>query len=95
MLVRCLNCGTEMDLYRLEHDDNSVDGFYTCCSECGASFDVEFSPSSTFITDVVKMADFKVLTKEEFLSEHNDVTENQYEATILYINWLNADDSEP
>ena len=94
MKVKCLNCGKEMDLIRLEHDENNLEGFYTSCM-CGASFDIEFDVSKTFITDVAKMADFKALTMEEFLKSYNYVTEDEYEATRLYLNWLNADDSEP
>lgn len=94
MKVKCLNCGKEMNLIRLEHDENNLEGFYTSCT-CGASFDIEFDVSKTFITDVAKMADFKVLTMEEFLKSYSYVTEDEYEATRLYLNWLNADDSEP
>ena len=94
MKVKCLNCGKEMDLVRLEHDENNLEGFYTSCI-CGASFDIEFDVDKTFITDVAKMADFKVLSMEEFLKTYNYVTEDEYEATRLYMSWLNADDSEP
>lgn len=93
--VVCLNCGKEFDLHRLEHDENNLEGFYTSCMECGASFDIDFNPANTFITDVAKMADFKILTMEEFLNTYSYVTEDEYEATRLYLNWLNADDSEP
>ena len=41
------------------------------------------------------MVDFKVLTMEEFLRTYSYITEYEYEATRLYLNWLNADDSEP
>lgn len=37
MKVKCLNCGKKMDLIRLEHDENNLEGFYTSCT-CGASF---------------------------------------------------------
>ena len=33
MKVRCLNCGREIDLIRLEHDENNLEGFYTSCIE--------------------------------------------------------------
>lgn len=95
MKVKCLNCGIEIDLLRLEHDECNLEGFYTSCMECGASFDINFNPANTFITDVAKMADFKVLTMEEFLNSYSYITEDEYEATRLYLNWLNADDSEP
>lgn len=48
-----------------------------------------------FIEDVAKMADFKILSKEDFLTSYNYLTEDEYEATRLYFNWLMADDSEP
>lgn len=92
MKVVCLNCGEEMDLIRLEHDEN---GFYTSCIECGSSFDIDFYIADTFITDAEKMADFKILSMEEFLNSYSYITEDEYEATRLYLNWLNADDSEP
>lgn len=95
MKVICLNCGNEFDLTRLEHDELNLDGFYTGCMECGGSFDIDFDISKTFITDVAKMADFKILTMEEFLSSYSYLTEEEYEATRLYFNWLNADDLEP
>ena len=96
MKVRCLNCGREIDLIRLEHDENNLEGFYTSCIECGASFDIDFNPMvNTFISDIPKMADFKILTKEEFLESYSYITEDEYDGTLLYMNWLNADDSEP
>lgn len=93
--VECPNCGAEFDLIRLKHDEDNLDGFYTNCNECRASFDIDFNVDYTFITDVAKMADFKILTMEEFLSSYSYITEAEYEATRLYFNWLNADDSEP
>ncbi|MEE1255972.1 MAG: hypothetical protein UHN47_05615 [Lachnospiraceae bacterium] len=95
MKVTCLNCGIKMELTRLEHDESNLEGFYTSCSECGASFDITFNPKDTFILDVAKMADFKVLTMEEFLHTYSYITEDEYEATRLYLNWLKADDREP
>lgn len=97
MKVRCLNCGSEIDLWRLEHDEVNPEGFYTSCMKCGSSFDIDEDDilKKMFITDVAKMADFKVLTKEEFLRSYSYLTEDDYDATALYLNWLNADDSEP
>lgn len=95
MKVTCLNCGKEIDLIRLEHDEINLEGFYTSCMECGASFDIDFNVDKTFITDIPKMVDFKILSKEEFLNSYSYITEDEYEATRLYLNWLNADDSEP
>ena len=97
MKVKCLNCGSEIELQRLEHDDVNLEGFYTSCIECGSSFDIDEDDilKKMFITDIAKMADFKVLTKEEFLRSYSYLTEDEYDATALYLNWLNADDSEP
>ena len=83
MKIKCPNCGKEFDLYRLKHDENNLEGFYTYHSECRA------------ITDIPKMADFKILTKEEFLESYSYLTEDEYDATALYMDWLNADDEEP
>lgn len=95
MKVKCPHCGSEVDLIRLEHDDINLEGFYTSCMECGVSFDIDFDMNLVFITDIPKMADFKILTKEEFLFSYSYLTEAEYEATRLYYNWLMADDSEP
>ena len=96
MKVRWLNSRREKDLIRLEHDEINLEGFYTSCMECGSSFDINFNPvTDTFITDIPKMADFKILTEEEFLESYSYITEDEYDATLLYMNWLNADDSEP
>ena len=95
MKIKCPNCGKEFDLYRLKHDENNLEGFYTYHSECRASFDIDFDMNKTFITDIPKMADFKILTKEEFLESYSYLTEDEYDATALYMDWLNADDEEP
>lgn len=95
MKIKCANCGKEIEVWRLEHDECNLEGFYVSCMKCHAYTDIDFNPANTFITDVAKMADFKVLTMEEFLETYNYVTEDEYEATRLYLNWLNADDSEP
>lgn len=97
MIERCMNCGKEIEITRLEHDENNLEGFYISCPHCGASFDIDESEiiSKMFITDVAKMTDFKILSKEEFLTSYNYLTEDEYEATRLYFNWLMADDSEP
>ena len=92
--VECLNCGAEFDLIRLKHDENNLDGFYTNCNECGASFDIDFNIDITFITDVAKMADFKILTMKEFLSSYSYITEDEYKATRLYFDWLISADSK-
>ena len=95
MKVTCLNCGKEIDLIRLEHDEINIVGFYTSCMECGASFDIDFNVDKIFIADISKMADFKILSMEDFLDNYSYITEDEYEATRLYLNWLNANDSEP
>lgn len=95
MKVLCSNCGKEFELHKLKHDENNLEGFYTYHTECRASFDIEFDMQKTFITDIPKMADFKILTKEEFLKSYSCLTEDEYDATELYFEWLNADDSEP
>lgn len=97
MKVKCVNCGREMDLTRLCHDEINPEGFYTYDIECRASFDIDerMIIDHMFINDIAKMADFKVLTKEEFLTSYSYLTEDDYDATVLYMNWLNADDSEP
>ncbi len=97
MKIRCMNCGREMELHRLFHDENNLEGFYTYDTECGTSFDIDerMIIDHMFINDIAKMADFKVLTKEEFLASYSYLTEDDYDATVLYMNWLNADDSEP
>lgn len=95
MKVFCLNCGKEFELHRLCHDENNPEGFYTYHTECQASFDIDFDMQKTFITDIPKMADFKILTKEEFLESYSYLTEEEYDATALYFDWLNANDDEP
>ena len=97
MKVTCLNCGNEFDIYRLQHDENNLEGFYTTCSDCRASFDIDEKEilKKMFINDIPKMADFKILSKEEFLFSYSYLTEDEYDATALYFDWLNRDDSEP
>ena len=96
MKVKCLNCGSEFDLWRLEHDENNPEGFYTSCMECGASFDIDEKEilDKLFITDICKMADFKILSRKYFIKHYN-ITEDEYDATALYYKWLYANDSEP
>ena len=97
MKVICANCGKEFELFRLCHDENNLEGFYTYHPECRASFDIDADRirELMFIDDIAKMADFKVLTEKEFLKSYSYLTEDEYEATRLYLNWLNADDGEP
>ena len=92
MKVRCPNCGKEIDIVRLYNDEINPDGFYVSCT-CGSSFDIdeEMITKQMFITDIAKMADFVVLTEEEFLETYSYLTEDEYEATRLYFDWLNTD----
>ena len=86
--IIALLCITSCEMYE---DDNS---YYINAQEA-ARVVMEASNSGSYITDIAKMADFKVLTMEEFLSTYDYITEDEYEATRLYLNWLNADDSKP
>ena len=97
MTIICPNCGKEIEVWRLEHDEINPDGFYISCPECQVSFDIDerIITEKMFITDIAKMADFKTLDKEEFLASYSYLTEDEYDATALYFDWLNADDSEP
>lgn len=88
MKEKCLNCGKEINVLTLKHDENNLEGFYAECPECGASFDLSFDVSQTFIMDGAKMADFKTLSKEEFLRSYGYLTEDEYDSTKLYYNWL-------
>jgi hypothetical protein len=87
-LAICTNCGRGMNVSRLKYDENNLDGFCATCISCGSEFELEFDISDTFITDIAKMADFKILTKEEFLSSYSYMTEYEYDATKLYLKWL-------
>lgn len=97
MIEQCMNCGERITITRLEHDEINLEGFYISCPYCEASFNIDESEiiNKMFITDVAKMADFKILSKKEFLTSYNYLTEDDYEATRLYFNWLITDDSEP
>lgn len=97
MTTTCPNCGKEIEIYKLRHDEVNPEGFYTNCIECQGSFDIDEMAitEKMFITDIAKMADFKILAKEEFLQSYSYITEDEYDATALYLDWLNADDSEP
>lgn len=89
MKVTCLNCGREVEINRVEHDEVNLEGFYAVCPECGSSFDLDYNIVAwSFITDIPKMADFKEISKEEFLSSYSYLTEEEYDATALYYEWL-------
>lgn len=97
MKTKCLNCGEELENPRLRHDENNLEGFYVSCPFCRSSFDIDEREilNKMFINDIPKMADFKILTKEEFLESYSYLTEDEYDATALYFDWLNRDDSKP
>jgi len=97
MKTICPNCGSEIEIWRLEHDEINPEGFYISCLECQASSDIDerMITEKMFITDIAKMSDFKILSKEEFLESYSYLSEDEYDATALYYDWLNADDSEP
>lgn len=90
MKINCPNCGKEIEIQKLRHDEINPDGFYINCSNCEASFDIDerIIMEKMFITDIAKMVDFKILTKEDFLASYSYLTEDEYDATALYYNWL-------
>ena len=48
----------------------------------------EYNPRLGFIDDVDKMRDVKTLTKEEFLESYSYLTEEEYDETKKYFDWL-------
>ena len=48
----------------------------------------DFKMDKIFITDVEKMRDFKELSKEEFLDSYSYLTEEEYNETAAYVEWL-------
>lgn len=96
MLETKCDCGRKTYITRLEHDELNAEGFYVSC-QCGRYIDIDADKilKLSFITDVAKMADFKILSEKEFLKTYSYLTEKEYEATRLYFDWLKADESEP
>ena len=96
MKFKCMNCGKEVELHELKHDSLNLEGFYANCDECGGSNDIDSSIlNGVFLMDVAKMADFKVLSKERFLESYSYLTEEEYDATKLYFDWLmSVDDTK-
>lgn len=88
MEVKCLSCGQSVSVDTLKYDVNNLDDFHVICVKCGASFDIDFPIDKTFIIDIAKMADFKSLSMEEFLQTYSYITEEEYEVTRLYLDWL-------
>ena len=71
-----LVCGVEGCYNR-----NSLDGYFTT-EECQL-VDVESDfTDGNFIDDAEKMRDFKILSKEEFLSSYSYLTEEEYDNTM-------------
>lgn len=97
MYITCAQCGEKFKLTKVYHDENNLEGFYAYHEECGSSFDIDEKEIlyRMFINDIPKMADFKILTKEEFLFSYSYLTEDEYDATELYYNWLTRNDDEP
>lgn len=52
------------------------------------SEDMNLLVLKTFITDVDKMVDFKKVTKRRFLESYSYLTEEEYDATRKYFDWL-------
>ena len=50
-------------------------------------------PDLNFVSDYDKMRDFKILTKDEFLNSYSYLTEEEYDATQLYLNWIREEES--
>ena len=90
MKAICPNCGKTIELQYLFHDEYSTYGFFTSCSACDGTFDIDEREimDRMFIDDIEKMADMRELTKEQFLETYNYITEDDYDATALYLDWL-------
>ena len=86
MIIKCPKCGECLVVLRLEYDDN----FYTTCGKCNDTIKLDTEPfmERVFITDIDKMNDFKKLNKKEFLKSYSYLTEDEYDTTALYLNWL-------
>lgn len=93
MNVRCLNCGHEFKLRKIWNDELIPEGFFTVCPECKGSFDIDDDVSDNirkkmFIDDVAKMADFFHMPKDDFLASYSYLTEDEYDATEMYVDWI-------
>ena len=90
MKIRCPDCGKEIKIDRLCHDSSNLEGFYIKCQECHSYPDIDgrIITEKMFITDVAKMADFLSLSKKSFLKTYSYLTEDEYDATDLYYDWL-------
>lgn len=70
--------GNGRTIYGVSHNGNDYD-----------FFDHEIiTVDSNFVSDFEKMRDFEILTKDEFLDSYRYLTEDEYDATELYLNWL-------
>ena len=88
MTIKCSICGEEFKVTKFVYYEIGCDTLHTKCANCGEMVNIGLYSMNDFITDIPKMADFKILTKEEFLKSYSYITEEEYEATKLYLDWL-------
>lgn len=86
----CSYCYEEAELSKIKYLGFAYSDFYTNCPSCSRiiTLDAKKFMKLVFITDVEKMNDFQRLTKEEFLKSYSYLTEDEYDATALYLKWL-------
>ena len=90
IIQKCLSCGEDTEVKDLIRDMYNPEGFCVECRHCGATFDIDWNyfKKKMFIDDVAKMDDFKELNKKEFLESYSYLTEEEYDITKLYFEWL-------
>ena len=90
---RCLNCGQLVGVKELWRDMYNPEGFYAECPGCGSTFDIDWDhlKGKMFIDDVAKVTDLKELSKKNFLMSYSYLTEEEYDVTKLYLDWLRKD----
>ena len=91
----CPNCGKETEIkYLLKDELDDYESFHEVCEHCRSSFDlgedwvIKNILYKSFISDVAKMYDFTQISKEDFLHSYSYLTEDDYDATQLYFDWL-------